>query len=1095
MFDPVDPKVSFPALEQDVLRFWREHDVARQALHKPGPKGEYVFFEGPPTANGKPGIHHVGSRSYKDLYPRYKTMRGYHTGRRGGWDTHGLPVEVAIEKEIGSTGKRDIETYGIARFNERCRDSVFRYIQDWNDLTERIGFWLDLDAAYVTYHNSYIETCWWILKSLFERGLLYEDYKVTMHCPRCNSTLADHEVSQGMRDDVDDPSVWPKFPAHAGPLRQAGVLAADETRPVYFLAWTTTPWTLPANTALAVSEDAPYALVEARRRYGDGDPLELYVLAEARVEATFEGEPFRVLRTFPGHTLVGATYERLLVGRLPAGEDTLHGWRVIGDESVSLDDGTGIVHIAPAYGDLAIGQKNDLPTLFSVDLEGRVFPEVRLAQPLEGAADYAGMFFKEADKPIARDLTRAGLMYRVARVHHAYPMCWRDDSPLLFYAKTSWYIRTTAVRDKLLASNARINWVPEHVKTGRFGKWLENNIDWAVTRERYWGCPFPVWRSDEGDLLCVGSVAELSALAGRDLSGLDLHRPFVDEITFEKDGKTWRRLPFTIDVWFESGAMPYAQWHYPFENREVFETQFPADFICEGLDQTRGWFYSLHALAVLLTDAGDASAGRPPGALAHLAPDSPAFRNCVVLGLLNDAQGRKMSKSRGNTVDPWSVLEEQGADALRWYLYASGPPGENKNFDRAGVTDALRNFFLTLWNTYGFFVLYARVDRPDLSRALPVSRFAESDRWLLSKLQVLVAQTTAHMDAYNATAAARGLEAFVVDDLSNWYVRNNRRRFWKSAGDEDKLAAYLTLHRALATLARLIAPLAPFVSEALYQNLVRKLDPRAPLSVHLDAWPQPDEGSVDRELLRDMDLVLRLIDLGRAARAEAKIKTRQPLGELIVRVASEGERAVVRRLEELLLRELNVKSLRLLELHSDFVSYSVRPHPRVCGKLLGKDFPAFKQILERADARAVAESVRLGVASVFEVAGRRVEFPPEAFFVDVRGPEGYVAQEAGGYLVALGTEITQDLIEEGWVRELTRLVQNARKNAGFEVTDRIRLGLPVSDKLRTVLERHGAYLAQEALVTDLTYAALDSAQHRETLELEGEAFEVTLARA
>lgn len=1094
MFEPVDTKISFPALEQDILRFWREHDIPRRAIDKPGVRGEYVFFEGPPTANGRPGIHHVSSRAFKDLYPRYKTMRGYHCGRRGGWDTHGLPVEVEIEKQIGSTGKRDIENYGIARFNERCRDSVFKYIQDWNGLTERIAFWLNLDDAYITYHNGYIESCWWILENLWQRGLLFEDYKVTMHCPRCNSTLADHEVSLGMREDVDDPSVWPKFPAHTAALVAAGVLDPSETRRAHFLAWTTTPWTLPANTALAVRADASYALVEARRVYGEGEATELYVLAEARVAGTFGEEPHRVLKSFPGSALVGLTYDKLLEGRVPADEDLAGGWRVIADDFVSLDDGTGIVHIAPAYGDLAIGQKYGLPTLFSVDLEGRVFPEVRLAQPLENAHAYAGLFFKEADKPLWRDLTRAGLMYRVARVKHAYPMCWRDDSPLLFYAKSSWYIRTTALRDRLLGANARVNWVPEHVKTGRFGRWLENNIDWAITRERYWGCPFPMWRSDDGEYLCVGSVEELSRLSGRDLKDLDLHRPFVDEIIIEKDGKTFRRLPYTIDVWFESGAMPYAQWHYPFENQATFESQFPADFICEGMDQTRGWFYSLHALATLLTDTGDPASGRAPGPLAHLAPDSPAFRNCVVLGLINDAQGRKMSKTRGNTVDPWNVIEEHGVDALRWYLYSGGQPGENKNFDRASVVEVLRNFFLTLWNTYGFFVLYARIDDPDLAHPLPAARLAESDRWLLSKLQVLVRQATELMDAYNVTAATRAIEAFVVDDLSNWYVRNNRRRYWKSAGDEDKLAAYQTLYRALETVTRLIAPMAPFVAEALYQNLQRRVDPDAPASVHLASWPAPDESIVDHALLADMDLVLRLIDLGRAARAEAKIKTRQPLRELIVRVTSARELGVVRRLEELLLRELNVKGLRLLELGSDFVAYSVRPHPRVCGKLLGKDFPAFKTLLEAADARAVADNVHHGVDTRFEVAGRTVAFPPEAFFVDVRGPEGYVAQEAGGYMVALSTEITQDLIEEGWVRELTRLVQNARKNAGFDVADRIRLALPVSERLRAVLAQHGAYLRQEALVTELGHAPLVDAEHREEFELEGERFEAGLRR-
>ncbi len=665
MFDSVKPNISFPELEEAIIRFWAEQGIFRASLTKPAPQGDYIFYEGPPTANGRPGIHHVSARAFKDLYPRYKTMRGYRVRRRGGWDTHGLPVEVEIEKEIGSTGKQDIEKFGISEFNRRCRESVFRYIQDWNRMTERIGFWIDLDAAYITYHNSYIETCWWLLKSFWERGLLYEDYKTTMHCPRCNTSLADHEVSQGMKEDVDDPSVWPKFPARKDELVQAGLISADEARPVSFLAWTTTPWTLGANTALAVRGDEEYGLFAAQPAHGkEGDSTELFILAVALAEQVFGEGNYRVVKTFSGQTLVGLGYEQILLGRVPETEDLSKGFRIVADDFVSIEDGTGIVHIAPAYGDLEVGRKHDLPTVFSVDLAGRVYAEVKAPDAAESISPYSGLFFKEADKQITRDLAARGLMYRAERVRHAYPFCWRDDSPLLFYAKTSWYIRTTAVKDELLANNQQINWVPEHVKTGRFGRWLENNIDWAISRERYWGTPLPLWVSADGaDKICVGSVGELEALTGRALPDLDLHRPAIDEITFTRNGQTYRRVPYTIDVWFESGAMPYAQWHYPFEHAAEFQHGFPADFICEAMDQTRGWFYSLHALATLLTDIGDPVSERAPGALAADFPPTSAFKNCVVLSFINDEKGQKMSKSRGNAVDPWAVLNEQGADA------------------------------------------------------------------------------------------------------------------------------------------------------------------------------------------------------------------------------------------------------------------------------------------------------------------------------------------------------------------------------------------------------------------------------------------------
>jgi isoleucyl-tRNA synthetase len=1023
----------------------------------------YVFFEGPPTANGKPGIHHVAARAFKDLYPRYKTMRGYKVLRRAGWDTHGLPVEVEIEKKIGSKGKQDIERFGIAEFNRLCKESVFSYIGDWNKLTERIGFWIDLEHPYITYTNDYMETCWWILKDLWDRGFLYEAYRTTMHCPRCNTSLADHEVSLGMREGVDDPSVWPKFRARADELAARGI--TSDALPVSLLAWTTTPWTLPANVALCVKPGAAYALVEAPARHAQPDGArELYVLAEGLLAATFAEGTFSVVKRLAAEDLVGLHYEPLFQGHVPEGTDLAGGWRVIADDFVSLEDGTGIVHIAPAYGDLEYGQRYSLPTVFSVDLTGAMFPDVRFVAD-ESSPDIGGLFFKDADPIITRTLAKHGSMFRSGRVAHAYPFCWRDGTPLLFYAKNSWYIRTTLIKDRLLANNDKINWVPDHIRTGRFGKWLENNIDWSLSRERYWGCPLPIWQSDDGDKICVGSVAELGRLAGRDLSGLDLHRPYVDEIAFERDGKTYRRVPYTIDVWFESGAMPYAQWHYPFENQKEFLENFPADFICEAVDQTRGWFYTLHAIAALLTDTGNE--GRPPGPLADRFPDSPAFRNCVVLGLLTDKFGKKMSKSTGNVVDPWSVLDNQGADALRWYLYSSGPPDQTKAFDVDKVTEVLRTFLMTLSNSWNFFELYAKVDRPDLSRAVPVEARPEIDRWLIADLQRLIETTTEALDRYDAMTASRAIQTFVIDHLSNWYVRNNRRRFWKSEDDRDKLAAYHTLYEALATVVKLMAPMAPFMAEEVYRGLVATRDPAPAESVHLTDWPAPDAAKADRTLIDAMDLVLRVVELGRSARAQAQIRTRQPLPELIVRVGSEWQRGALRRFEQLVLRELNVKRMTLLDVNTRFVSYSIRPNLPVVGKILGRETKLFQPAIDVVDSYAIVDNVHRGTATDVRVGDRAVSLPPDAFLISAKSPEGFSAVEDGGFMVALRTEITEDLVREGRVRELVRHVQEARKKKGLEITDRIRLHVDAVPELQQAVDALRDYIAEETLAVGI----------------------------
>jgi isoleucyl-tRNA synthetase len=1115
MFDEVKAKVSFPELEAEVIAFWREQDIFRKSLAKEATEGDYIFYEGPPTANGRPGVHHVISRAFKDLFPRYKTMRGYRVGRKGGWDTHGLPVEIEVEKRLGFKGKGDIEAYGIAEFNKLAKASAFEYIQEWNQMTERIGFWLDTEKPYITYENPYIESCWWVMKSLYDRDLLFEDYKVTMHCPRCNTSLADHEVSQGFRDDITDPSVWPKFPAHRDKLVEMGLIEAGETRPVFVMAWTTTPWTLPANTALAVKDDADYGLFAAPPAHGkEGE--DLYILATALAGSIFGEGAFRTLKTFRGKDLVGLTYDPLLTGRAPADEDLSTGFRVVADDVVSLGDGTGVVHIAPAYGDLEVGRAHGLPTLFSVDLTGKVYGEVR-APGDEGEGPYGGQFFKDADKAIARDLTARGLLYRETTLKHAYPFCWRCGTPLLYYAKSAWYIRTTAVKDRLLANNQAVHWYPEHIKNGRFGRWLENNVDWSLSRERYWGAPLPIWVSEDGqERVCVGSVAELEALTGKDLNGLELHRPYVDDVTFSREGKTFRRLPYTVDVWFESGAMPYAQWHYPFENEEALARNFPADFICEAIDQTRGWFYSLHALATLLTDSGgpksqrsDDAGARRPGALAHLQKDTSAYKNVIVLGHIVDENGEKMSKSKGNVVDPWTVLNAQGADALRWYLYASSPPGSSKRFSQNLVEETLRDFFLTLWNTYAFFVLYANLDKPDLTKDIPVSARPEIDRWLVAKVHRLTQTVTVSLEAYDPTSASRSIRDFVVEDLSNWYVRRNRRRFWRSQQvssghhpkemtppeDSDKLSAYKTLYEALITVAKLMAPMAPFTAEAVYQNLVRKLEHSEPESVHLAAWPGADAGLVDEGLLRDMNALIRVVELGRGARAAAALKTRQPLPEVLVRVPSPEELDGLKRLEDQLLEELNVKGVSYLDVTADFVDYTVKPNLPRLGKRLGKLVPELKKALAGSDGKTIAANIRNGVTTEITLAGEVHSFEPEAFLIDAKSPEGYAALEERGYLAALDTRLTPELVQEGLVRDVIRLVQNARKSAGLNVSDTIKLRLETSGELLDALKAHLDALKNEVLAEDVGFDGLKDPRYKEQAEVEGTALTISLKKA
>ena len=1073
MFQPIDPTVTFPKLEDEVLAWWATHKIVEQSLAS----GEqpFVFYEGPPTANGRPGLHHVISRTFKDIILRYRAMQGYKIiGRREGWDTHGLPVEIEVEKKLGFSGKPDIEKYGIAAFNKLCRESVWEYIQEWKTFTKRIAYWVDEDGYY-TYDNKYIESLWWILRQLWQRDLLFRNYKVTMHCPRCGTSLSDHEVSQGARDDVDDPSVFLKFRVTGDSVPHAGV-NVQSLAGAFLVAWTTTPWTLPANVALAVKHEADYVEVEY-----EGERL---IMAKALYQRVL-GDETQVLRTFRGNDLVGLRYERLFDG-VPGTGDTVDlttAYRVIADEIVTLDDGTGIVHIAPAYGDLEVGRKHGLPTLFSVDLNGKVMPEFE-------ALGFAGKFFKEADPDITRNLKERGLLLKSGRVRHYYPFCWRCGTPLLFYAKPSWYIKTTAFKADLVANNQQIHWVPEHIRDGRFGNWLENNIDWAISRERYWGTPLPIWTNADGSHMeCVGSVAELAEKAGRSLDDLDLHRPYVDDVTWEDPQHgTMRRIPDVADCWFDSGAMPVAQWHYPFENQQLFEAAHPADYICEAVDQTRGWFYTLHAESTLLFDR-------------------PAFNNVICLGHILDEHGQKMSKSKGNIVTPAEVIDTYGVDALRWYLFASAPPGNPRRFSLALVGESLRKFLLTLWNTYSFFVTYASLDgwtpgvgtrghgdagTPDASgETQDVAALQPIDRWALAALNGLVRDVTADFEAYEVYPAARSIERF-VDELSNWYVRRNRRRFWKSEADADKQAAYSTLYTCLLTLAKLTAPFTPFISEVIYRNLTGQMagaqSDGVAASVHLASWPKADAALLDEGLVADTAALLSVVSLGRAARKGANLKVRQPLSELWVRSSTPAVTEGVRRFEADLRDELNVKAVRYLDAASAIVEYRFKPNLRLLGKKYGKQVPALTAALKDLAgdvARAAAHTVEAGQPVQLTVDGQTFALLPEEVLVESSAPAGYAVAEDNGLIVALNTAISPELRLEGAARDLVRSVQDARKHAGLAISDRIALYLTSASEgelLAQTVAAWGDYLRGETLATSLSVGPVPADAHSEQIE-------------
>src|SRR5665648_30457 len=1026
LYRPVDTGQRFPELEERILQWWKENDIFAKSLELREGAEEWVFYEGPPTANGKPGSHHVLARIFKDIYPRFRTMQGRYVPRKGGWDCHGLPVELEIEKRLGLNKKEEIEDFGMAEFNRLCRESVTEYVDDWKRMTERIGFWLDLDEAYWTMTDDYIESVWWILKEFWKQELLYQDYKVVPYCPRCGTALSSHELAQGY-SDVVDPSIYVRFPL----LDDSG----EQEDGISLLVWTTTPWTLISNVAAAIGERITYA----RARLG----TERFILAADRVEAVL-GEDAEIEETFAGSELKGRRYQPPFNFIQPDKE----AWYIVAGEFVSTEEGTGIVHIAPAFGadDMAVGRANDLPVIMPVDGEGKFTAEV---------PPYEGKFVKDADEFIMRDLDDIGLLYLHVPYEHSYPHCWRCDTPLIYYAKGSWYIRTTAKKDALLSSNEEINWYPEHLKHGRFGNWLENNVDWSLSRERYWGTPLPVWVCPNDHQQAVGSRDELAELAGLSRAELDekvpeLHRPWVDEVTFgcPECGEQMRRVPEVIDAWFDSGSMPFAQWHYPHENADTFRDRFPADFICEAIDQTRGWFYSLLAISALLEG-------------------HTSYKNVVCLGHILDGEGRKMSKRLGNVVDPWSILNQQGADALRWYLFTVSSPWYARRFSPEAIDEVVRKFTLTLWNTYSFFVLYANIDGFDpAEHELPAEERSLLDRWILSELNRVVATVTEGLENYDAFAPGRAIAEF-VDELSNWYVRRSRRRFWKGEEDTDKVAAYLTLHECLATLSKLLAPYTPFLAEEMYRNLVAERDPSAPVSVHLCDWPLVNGELVDEDLSFRMNAARRVVNLGRAARNASQLKTRQPLAEALV-VAPTAEREAISTLEAVVAEELNVKAVRYLADAGELVSYTVKPNYRVLGPRFGKRMPELAAAVSALPAAELAAKVSAGQTVTVELGGEEQVLAPEDLVVDSEQRENYAVEQEGDMTVALDTTVTPELAREGLARELLHHVQNTRKAAGLEIEDRIHLALEGPQQVAAVIAEYGDWLRQETLSETLT---------------------------
>ncbi len=1006
MYKEVSTNLNFVEREQETEKFWEENHIFEKSMEEREGHPEYVFYDGPPTANGKPHIGHLQTRAFKDLFPRFHTMKGQMVPRKAGWDTHGLPVELEVEKLLHINGKDQIEAYGIAPFIEKCKESVWKYKGLWEDFSKDVGFWADMEHPYVTYDNSFIESEWWALKQIWDKGLLYKGFKIVPYCPRCGTPLSSHEVAQGYKD-VKERSAIAKFQ----------VKGED----AFILAWTTTPWTLPSNVALCVNAAEDYVKVESKG--------ETYYLAAALCDTVLGEGEYTVLETCKGADLEGKEYQPLFDFVSPKEKC----WYVVCDDYVTLTDGTGVVHIAPAFGedDAKVGRKYGLPLVQLVDGKGQMTSETK----------WPGLFCKDADKEILKDLDQRGLLFSAPKFEHSYPFCWRCDTPLIYYARESWYIKMTDVKDQLIQNNNTVKWYPESIGKGRFGDWLENVQDWAVSRNRYWGTPLNIWECECGHRHAIGSIQELREMSPNCPENIELHRPYVDQVTITCPhcGKQMHRVPEVIDCWFDSGSMPFAQHHYPFENKELFESQFPADFISEAVDQTRGWFYSLLAISTLLFDK---------------AP----FRNVLVQGLVQDENGQKMSKSKGNAVDPMEALQKFGADPLRWYFYTNSAPWLPSRFHEKAVIEGQKKFFSTLWNTYAFFVMYANIVSFDPTQhRMEDCRLTVMDKWLLSRLNTTVKAVDDNLSAYKVPEAARALLDF-VDEMSNWYVRRSRPRFWAQAESDDRTAAFMTLYTALVSTAKVAAPMAPFMSEEIYRNLVCSVDKSAPESVHLCLYPAYEESRVDKQLEAEMDEVLQVVTLGRAARNLSNLKNRQPLQALY----TDANSGLGQLYTDIIKQELNVKDVQFLTDMSQFTAYTFKPQLKLLGKKLGKRLGAVRQALQELDGSAAKKELDATGALKLSLPDGDIELTAEELLIETAQKEGYTSVSDRGVTVVLDTALTQELIQEGFVREIISKLQTMRKEAGFNVTDHIEVYCQGSEKVRQVLEEN-----QEAILHDV----------------------------
>lgn len=1012
MYKKVSTDLSFVDREKQVVDFWKENDIFKKSIENREGSEVFTFFDGPPTANGKPHIGHVLTRVIKDLIPRYRTMKGYKVLRKAGWDTHGLPVELEVEKMLGISGKPQIEDYGIEKFVKKCKDSVFTYQSEWEEMSDRVGFWADMENPYVTYHNDYIESVWWALKQIWDKGLLYKGHKIMPYCPRCGTSLSSHEVAQGYKD-VKESSLIAKFIIKG---------KTDE----YFLAWTTTPWTLPSNLALCVNPHETYVKVKV------GD--EKYILAKALTEKVIK-EDFETLEEYKGEDLVGMEYEPLYSFIKPDKK----AYFIISDDYVTMEDGTGIVHIAPAFGedDSRVGKKYDLPYVNHVNTQGKF---------VDAVEPWKGLFVKDTDKLIIRDLKERGQLFEVIEFEHSYPFCWRCDTPLLYYACDTWFIKMSAVRDKLLKNNETVNWMPDNIKHGRFGNFLDNVIDWGLSRSRYWGTPLPIWECECGHRECIGSVDELKSKGINVPDDIELHKPYVDNIHLkcEKCGKEMKRVSDVIDCWFDSGSMPFAQWHYPFENKELFEQNFPADFISEAIDQTRGWFYTLIAISTLLFDK---------------AP----YKNVVVLGHVQDKNGQKMSKHKGNVVNPWDVLNDQGSDAARWYFYSNSAPWLPNRFSADAVSESQRKFLGTLWNTYAFYVLYAEIDQFDPTKhKINKESLTLLDKWILSKLNKTVKTVDSFLGEYKITEATRVIQDF-TDELSNWYVRRSRERFWGSEMTEDKINAYMTLYTVLTEFTKVCAPFIPFMTEQIYQNLVRSVDKDAPESIHLCNYPLEKPEFNFPEIEKEMDSARKIVMLGRAARNAANVKNRQPIAKIYVQTSA----PVNKTYEDIIIDELNVKELEFTSDAGKFISYNFKPQLKTMGPKYGKLVRTIFEEINKMDSAEVFASINSEDGLSLNIDGTPVLITSGDVLIETLKKDGYVSAQDNGCTVVLDTNLTPELIEEGFVREIISKIQTMRKDSGLEVLDNINIYFSGSEKIADIISKNNEEISRALLAVSI----------------------------